>query len=111
MFSKSIENPINKFDVKIITNRKNYLKWLFRLTFRRKKQRLRGLLNMEKDKCRKKFNKLTDFRAAMLELSKEYTTGYHYIYIKIEYEEKVELLFTDNYSLLELKLKMFMKIF
>ena len=111
MFSKSIENPINKFDVKIITNRKNYLKWLFRLTFGRKKQRLCGLLNMEKDECRKKFNKLIDFRAAMLELSKEYTTGYHYIYIKIEYEEKVELLFTDTYSLLELKLKMFMKIF
>ena len=27
LFSKSIENPVNKFDVKIVPSRKDYLKW------------------------------------------------------------------------------------
>ena len=37
MLGKTIENPINKVDVKIVTNRKQYLQWLFRTTFKRGK--------------------------------------------------------------------------
>ena len=37
MLGKTIENPMNKVDVKIVINRKQYLKWLFRTTFKRGK--------------------------------------------------------------------------
>ena len=38
IFGKSIENPMNKVDVKIVTARKQYLKGLFRPTCKREKQ-------------------------------------------------------------------------
>ena len=37
IFGKSIENPVNKVDVKIVTTRKQYLKWSSRPTFKRGK--------------------------------------------------------------------------
>ena len=32
---KSVENPVNKIDVKLVTIRKQYLKWSFRPIFKR----------------------------------------------------------------------------
>lgn len=34
----SIENPMNKIDVKIVTSRKQYLKWSLKSTFKREKK-------------------------------------------------------------------------
>ena len=38
IFGKSIENPTSKVDVKIVATGKQYLKWSFRPTFRRRKK-------------------------------------------------------------------------
>ena len=35
LFGKSIENPMNNIDVKILITSKQYLKWSFRRTFKR----------------------------------------------------------------------------
>ena len=43
IFGKSIENPMKKLDVTIVTNRKNYINWSFRETIRREKQLDNGL--------------------------------------------------------------------
>ena len=58
---------MNKCDLKIVTNRKTYLKWSFRPTFRKEKQLENGLILIEKDKCRINLNKTTDIGASILE--------------------------------------------
>lgn len=65
-----MENRINRFDVKIVTNRKSYLKWSFTPTLRREKQPDHGWIMIEKDKCEIKLNKPTHIEASILELSK-----------------------------------------
>ena len=44
---KSVENPVNKIGVKIMTIRKQYLKWSFRPTFKRQKQFCNGTIATE----------------------------------------------------------------
>lgn len=65
-----MENRINRFDVKIVTNRKSYLKWSFTPTLRREKQPDHGWIMIEKDKREIKLNKPTHIEASILELSK-----------------------------------------
>ena len=38
LFDRSIENPMNKIDLKIVITRKQYLKWSFIPTFKSDKQ-------------------------------------------------------------------------
>ena len=38
VFAKSIENPMSKVDVKVVTTREQYLKWSFRPTYKRGKK-------------------------------------------------------------------------
>ena len=44
IFGKSIKNPINKVNVKIVTSRKQYLRWLSTTTFKREKQFRNGAI-------------------------------------------------------------------
>ena len=48
IFGKAIENPINKFDVRIVTTKKKYLKWSFRPIFKREKVFCNGTIAVEK---------------------------------------------------------------
>ena len=43
---------MNKFDVKILITRKQYLKWSFRQTFKREKQFCNGEMTIENEKWR-----------------------------------------------------------
>ena len=45
-----IENPMNKVNVKIVTTRKQYLKWSFRPTFKREKQFCNGTRAIKTEK-------------------------------------------------------------
>ena len=56
-FGKSIENPMNKASVTIVTTRKQYLLWPFRPAFKREKQFRDGAIAIEREKCRINFNK------------------------------------------------------
>ena len=47
---------MEKFNIKIVINRKKYIKWSFRQSFRKKKQFNNGFIMTEKDKCRIKLN-------------------------------------------------------
>lgn len=47
---------MEKFDIKIVINRKKYIKWSFRQSLRKEKQLNNGFIMTEKDKCRIKRN-------------------------------------------------------
>ena len=52
IFSKSIENPIKNVDVKIVTTRRQYLKWSSRRIFKIEKQFRNEVVATVKEKCR-----------------------------------------------------------
>ena len=52
IFSKSIENPIKNVDVKIVTTRRQYLKWSSRRIFKIEKQFRNEVAATVKEKCR-----------------------------------------------------------
>ena len=70
IFGKSIENLMNKIDVKIVTTRKQYLKWSFRSTLKRKQLFHNGAITIEKEKYRIIFNKPIYIGISILSLSK-----------------------------------------
>ena len=100
IFGKLRENLMSKFDVRIITNRKNYSKWSTRPTFRREKQLVNGLIIIEKDKWRIKCNKTTYTGDSISKLSKVLKYDFHYNYDINKHGEKPKLLFTDTDSLM-----------
>ena len=56
IFGKWLKNLMEKFDIKIVINRKKYIKWSLRQSFRKEKQFNNGFIMTEKDKCRIKLN-------------------------------------------------------
>ena len=90
--------------VKIVTNRKNYLKWSFRRTFRTEKQLDKGLTMIKKDKCITKLDNPNYIGASILELIKVLMCDFTIItsinmVTNNEPGDKAELLFTDTDSL------------
>ena len=73
IFGKSIENPMSKFDIRIVS---------VRPTFKTKKQLDNGLIIKQKDKCRIKLKKPTHIEGRILELSKSLMYDLHCQYIK-----------------------------
>ena len=82
IFGNSIENAMNKVDVKILTTRKQNLKWSFRATFKREKQYCNGAVAIEKEKCRINLNKPIYIGTSTLDLGKVLIQDFHYNYIK-----------------------------
>ena len=80
----------------IVTNRKKYLKWSFRPTFRGEKQLDHGLIMIENDKCRIKLYKQSHIGASIFELNKVLMCNFHYNFIEKKYDVEAELLFTDT---------------
>ena len=107
IFGTLIENALNIFDVKIVTNRKNYFKVTsFRTSIRRKKQFDNGLIVIEKDQCKIQLNKPTLIGARISELSKVLMHDFYYNHIKNKYGDKAKLLFGDTYNLIyEIKIE------
>ena len=52
IFGKSIENPMNKIGLNIMTTRKQCSKWSFRPSFKRERQFRNGAMAIEKEKYR-----------------------------------------------------------
>ena len=96
ILGKLTENSMKKIDVKILTTRKQYLKWSFRTIFKREKQFHNGAIVMEKEKCRTNLNKPIYIGTNMLDLSKVLMQDLHYNYVKNKYGDKAEILLTDT---------------
>ena len=80
---------MNTFGVKVVTNRKKYLKRLFTQVFRREKQLVNRLKIIEKYKRSVKLNKPTQIRATILELRKVLMYDFYYNYIRYYYMIKL----------------------
>ena len=77
IFSKSIENPVNKVVLKIVTTRKQYLKRTFMPAFKREKQFCSEAIAIENQKCRMDINELIHIGANILDLSKVLMQDFH----------------------------------
>ena len=85
---------MNKVDVKIVTARKQYLKWSFKPTFPKEKQFSNGAITVGKEKCRIYLNKPIYIGTRILDLSKVLMQDFHYNCIKNKYDDKAEMLLT-----------------
>ena len=73
---------MSKADIKILTNRKQYLKWPFGLSFKRENYFRNEAIAIEKDKCRTNFNRTIYIGTSILDQSKILMQDFHkYIYI------------------------------
>ena len=84
---------MNKTTLKIVTTRKQYLKWSFRQFFKREKELRNGVIAIEKGRIN--LNKPTYIEANILDLIKVLMQDFHYIYA-----DKAEKWLTDIDSLL-----------
>ena len=106
VYRKTIENLINRIDLKLASNKKDYLKWKTKPSYMSHKIFDNDLVAIRKNKVTLTFNKPAYFGMCILELSKVLMYEFHYDYIKNNYGNDSRLLFTDTVSLMyEIKIE------
>ena len=100
IYGKTMENLINRIDVKLINNEKDYLKCTSNPSYMPHKIFDNNLVAIRKNKIALKLYKPAYIGMCMLDLSKILMYEYHYDYIKNKYGNKSKLLFTDTDSLM-----------
>ena len=93
-------NLRNRIDVKVVRNKKDYLKWTSKPSSMSRKIFDNNLVAIRKNKVTLTFNKPAYFGMCILELSKVLMYQLHYDYIKNKYGNNSKLLFTDIDSLM-----------
>ena len=73
IFGRSLENPVNKVDVKTVNTRKQYLKGIFRPAFKKEKHFRDGAIAIEKEKYITNLYKAIYIGTCRLDLSKVLT--------------------------------------
>ena len=99
IYGKTMENLRKKIDVRLISNKKHYLKWISKPSYMLHKLYDNGLIAMCKSKVTLTVNKPAYIGMCILELSKVLMYEFHYDHIKYKYDNKLRLLFTDTGSL------------
>ena len=99
VFGKTMENIRKRVNVKLITDKKQLLKWASKPTFVNSKIFNENLVALNKIKEQIKLNKPAYVGMCILDLSKTLMYDFHYNYIKQKYGSKAKLLFTDTDSL------------
>ena len=102
VFGRTIENIRKRQNVEIIDNRKKALKLSSKPNFDRATIFDENLVAIHKKKTEVYFNKPIYVGQAILDISKTLMFDFHYKYIKKEFGDKAELLFTDTDSLVYL---------
>ena len=95
-----MENLRNKIDVKLVSNKKDYLKWASKPSYMSHKIFGNYLVAIRKNKVTLTLNKPAYIGMCILELSKILMYEFHYDYIKNKYGNNPRLLFTDTDSLM-----------
>ena len=97
-YRKTMENLRNKIDVKLVTNKKNYLKP--KPSYMSHKIFDNDLVAISKNKVILTLKKPAYIEMCILDLSKVLMYEFHYDYIKNKYGNNSRLLFTDTDSLM-----------
>ena len=106
VYGKTMENLRNRIDVKLVSNKKDYLKWTSKPSYMSHKIFDNDLVAIRKNKVTLTLNKPAYIGMCILELSKVLMYEFHYDYIKNKYGNNSRLLFTDTDSLMyEIKTK------
>ena len=101
-----MENVRNRIDVKLVSNKKDYLKWTSKPSYMSHKIFDNDLVAIRKNKVTLTLNKLAYTGMCTLELSKVFMYELHYDYIKNKYGNNSRHLLTDTDSLMyEIKTK------
>ena len=100
VYGKTMENLRNRIDVKLVSNKKDYLKWASKPSYMSHKIFHNDLVAIRKNKVTLALNKPAYIGMCVLELSKVLMYEFHYDFIKIKYGNDSSLLFTDTDSLM-----------
>ena len=100
IYGKTMENLRNGIDVKLVSNKKNYLKRTFKPSYMSDIIFENDLIAICKNKVTLTLNKLAYIGMCILELSKVSMYEFHNDYIENKYFNNSKLLFTDTDSLM-----------
>ena len=100
VYGKTMKKLRNRIDVRLISNKKYYLKWTSKPTHMSQKIFDNDLVEICKSKLTLKLKKPASVGMYILDLSKVYMHEFHYDYIKNKYGNNSKLLFTDADSLI-----------
>ena len=96
---KKMKNMRDRIDLRLVSNKKYYLKWTTKPSYMSQKIFDDDLVAICKSKFRLKLNKPAHVGMCILDLSKV-MYKFHYDYIKNKYSNNSRLLFTGTDSLL-----------
>ena len=99
-YDKIVENWKNKIDVKLVSNKKDYIKWVLNPSYKSQKIFDNHLVAICKNKVTLILKKPTYVGICILELSKVIMSKLHSQYVKNKYGNNSRLLFTDIDSLI-----------
>ena len=94
-----MENLRNRIDVRLVSNKKDELKWTLKPSYMSQKIFDNNLVAIHKSKVTLKLNKLAYVGMCILDLSKVLMYKFHFDYIKNKYGNSSKLLFTDTDSM------------
>ena len=100
VYGKTMENLRNRLDVRLVSNKKDYLKWTSKPSYMSQKIFENDLVVICKNKGTLMLNKPAYIGMCILELSKVLMYEFHYDYIKKKCDHNSRLLFTDTDSLM-----------
>ena len=100
VYGKTMKNLRNIIDVRLRSNKKDYLKWKSKQSYMSHKIFDNDLVAIRKSKVTLTLNKPAYIGTWILELSKVLMYEFHYDYIKNKYGNNSRLLFTDTDSLM-----------
>ena len=100
VYRKTMGNLRNRIDVKLVSNKKDYLKWASKPSYMSYKIFENDLVAIRKNKVTLTLNKPAYIGMCILELSKVLMPEFHYDYIKSNYGNNSRLLFPDVDSLI-----------
>ena len=90
----------NKIDIKLVSNKKSYLRWASKPSYMSPKKCDNDLVAIRKNKITLTLNKPACIGMCILELCKVLMDKFHYDYIKNKYGNNSRLLFTDTDNLM-----------
>ena len=100
VYGKTMENLRNRIDVRLMSNKKDYLKWTPKPSYLSHKIFDNDLVAIRKNKVTLTLSKAAYIGMCILELSKVSTYEFHFDYIKNKYGNNSRLLLTDTDSLM-----------